>query len=93
MAALRHPKDPVGVEQMLGGEAQTWSELVRRHHLQPTTLQEVCPLRFLDQGIGIGWEIAVSMEKARRAGFDEVVPTHEMFLSLFRRLRAGRIIP
>lgn len=87
------PKDPIGVERMLAGEAQTWSDLVRQHRLQPTTLEEVCPLRFLDQGIGIGWEIAVSMDKARRAGFSEVVPTHEMFLSLFRRLREERIIP
>ncbi len=87
------PRIPVGVEKMLAGRGADWLELVRRHDLQPTTLEEVLPLRFIDQGLGIGWELAVSMEKARRAGFAEVVSSREMFLSLFQRLRDDRLIP
>ena len=70
-----------------------WQALVRRHGLKPGPLSSRVLWPYADYLFSPEWDIISSTSKARRDGFRESVDSTRMFIDLFDRLRAQKIIP
>jgi len=79
--------------EFMADKGPVWDRIVARHSLRPYAYEDVVSWAFADAIFGSDWDIVRSTHKARRYGFGEFLDTEEMFLDLFRRLRAQRIIP
>jgi len=70
-----------------------WQKLVREHGLQPGPLSERVLWPYADYLFAPEWDIISSNAKARRDGYDEIVDSADMFIGLFDRFRAEKMIP
>jgi hypothetical protein len=67
--------------------------MVRKYGLLPYRLDQLANWAFGDYVFNADWDILSSLTKARQHVFHDIVDTEEMFLRLFARLRAERIVP
>jgi len=70
-----------------------WDEIVSEHRLEPHRMDALVKWPFADYVFGCDWDVMTSTTRIRQAGFHDVVDSETMFLDLFRRFRAARIIP
>ena len=70
-----------------------WQALVRQWGLQPVPLSERVLWAYADYLFAPEWDIISSNAKARRDGYAEAVNSTDMFIGLFDRFRAQKIIP
>lgn len=70
-----------------------WETMVERHGLIATPYRDVSSWTFGDFVFAWDYDVIADTSKSRRAGFHEYVDTEEMFLRIFRDLRARKLIP
>ena len=83
----------VNLTETMADKGPLWDEIVARHGLRPHALDQIAAWPFADYVLGADYDVMSSTTKARLAGFHDVVDSEEMFLRLFARLRADRVIP
>jgi hypothetical protein len=77
----------------MADKAPVWDRLVAKHGLEPTPYSDVSSWAFGDFVFGWDYDVIADGSKARRLGFHRHVETEQMFLDIFRDLRARKIIP
>ena len=70
-----------------------WETLVSLSRLERVDLMDRVLWPYADYVFKPEWDIVSSMARARRAGFAASLDSAQMFIGLFERFRAGRIIP
>ena len=87
------PHEPRSLEAEMAGQEQAWREIVAKHGLKPTELNEIASWWHTDGDLGRPVETFADMTKSRALGFLGFRDTERTFLTLFDRLREHRIIP
>jgi nucleoside-diphosphate-sugar epimerase len=87
------PHQPRSLEAEMQGQEQAWRDIVAKHGLQPTELNELASWWHTDGDLGRPVETFADMTKSRALGFLGFRDTERTFLTLFDRLREHRIIP
>ncbi|RZK95768.1 MAG: SDR family oxidoreductase [Rhodococcus sp. (in: high G+C Gram-positive bacteria)] len=87
------PPLPMSMDVVMADKEPVWNGLVAKHGLEPTPHSDVSSWAFGDFVFGWDYDVIADGSKARRLGFHRHVETEQMFLDIFRDLRARRIIP
>ena len=87
------PPLPMSMDVVMADKEPVWKDLVAKHGLKPTPYEDVSSWAFGDFVFGWDYDVIADGSKARRLGFHRYVETEQMFLDIFRDLRARRIIP
>jgi nucleoside-diphosphate-sugar epimerase len=99
------PDERMSLAAWLPEHAEVWDRVVRRHGLQPNSLDQLLGYSHAFADDMLAWTpdgsihearsepLFMSTIKLRRAGFTEFVDTEEMFADLFGRLRERRLLP
>ena len=87
------PPLPMSMEVVMADKEPVWNDLVAKHGLEPTPYSDVSSWAFGDFVFGWDYDVIADGSKARRLGFHRHVETEQMFLDIFRDLRARKIIP
>jgi nucleoside-diphosphate-sugar epimerase len=84
---------PVKLAQMMADKEPVWQRIVAKHGLVAQPLEAVANWPFADFQFSQDYDVITSTTKLRRAGFNDVVDTEEMFLAHLARYREARILP
>jgi len=87
------PVRTVRLAQAMADRESVWQRVTARHGLVETPWEQAALWPYGDFIFTPHWDMMSDTSKLRRYGFWETVDTGEMFLDLFARFRAGRIIP
>ena len=87
------PPLPMSMDVVMADKEPVWNDLVAKHGLAPTPYSDVSSWAFGDFVFGWDYDVIADGSKARRLGFHRHVETEQMFLDIFRDLRARKIIP
>ncbi|PBC48549.1 NAD-dependent dehydratase [Rhodococcus sp. ACS1] len=87
------PPLPMSMDVVMADKERVWNDLVAKHGLAPTPYSDVSSWAFGDFVFGWDYDVIADGSKARRFGFHRHVETEQMFLDIFRDLRARKIIP
>ncbi|MFC0447637.1 SDR family oxidoreductase [Rhodococcus jostii] len=87
------PPLPMSMDVVMADKEPVWNGLVAKHGLEPTPYSDVSSWAFGDFVFGWDYDVIADGSKARRLGFHRHVETAQMFLDIFRDLRARKIIP
>jgi nucleoside-diphosphate-sugar epimerase len=77
----------------MADKSTVWDEVVRRHALRCTRLDELVLWAYGDYQFRPEWDVVSSMAKARALGFNDSVDSGAMFARQFERYRAEKIFP
>jgi nucleoside-diphosphate-sugar epimerase len=81
------------LEAAMANDAELWSDMARRHHLQEADLDRLASPWHTDLDLGRPIEVMTDMANSRRLGFAAWQSTEDSFYDLFAALRAQRLIP
>lgn len=84
---------PVELAGYMADKGEVWRAIVRRHGLRPTELGSLVLWPYGNYVFKPEWDIISDTSRARRDGFAEAVDSERMFLGIFDRLRAWKIVP
>lgn len=87
------PPQKINLQHMMADKAGLWAELIQEHGLQNIPYEQLVSWAYGDFVFTPEYDIISSMTKARLAGFQDVVDSRQMFLSLFDEFRQNRVIP
>ena len=87
------PVQTVKLAQAMADKAPVWERIVARHGLRPVPYAETALWSYGDFVFAPGYDIMSDTLKLRQTGFNDCVDTEKMFIDLFGRLRAARVIP
>ncbi|WP_213015229.1 MULTISPECIES: SDR family oxidoreductase [unclassified Rhodococcus (in: high G+C Gram-positive bacteria)] len=87
------PPLPMSMDVVMADKEPVWKGLVAKYGLEPTPYADVSSWAFGDFVFGWDYDVIADGSKARRLGFHRFVETEQMFLDIFRDLRARKIIP
>ncbi|MGW4339477.1 SDR family oxidoreductase [Rhodococcus koreensis] len=87
------PPLPMSMDVVMADKEPVWNGLVAKHGLAPTPYSDVSSWAFGDFVFGWDYDVIADGSEARRFGFHRHVETEQMFLDIFRDLRARKIIP
>jgi nucleoside-diphosphate-sugar epimerase len=87
------PPLPMSMDVVMADKEPVWKDLVAKHGLKPTPYADVSSWAFGDFVFGWDYDVIADGSKARRLGFHRYVETEQMFVDIFRDLRARKIIP
>lgn len=87
------PPLPMSMDVVMADKEPVWNDLVAKHGLEPTPYSDVSSWAFGDFVFGWDYDVIADGSKARRLGFHRHVETEQMFLDIFRDLRARKVIP
>ena len=79
--------------EFMADKAPLWDAMVKKYGLKPYGFKQVVAWPFGDYVFNCDWDVMSSVTKSRRHGFQDVVDSEEMFVRLFRQLRAEKIVP
>ena len=79
--------------EFMAGKEGLWAELTERHGLRASEFHKLAPWGYADTVFRRNWDNAISMVKANRFGFTEMIDTEEMMRRIFTEFRQARIIP
>ena len=79
--------------QFMQDKAPVWDRIVAKYGLQPTRFADVADWAFADSVFRLEWDQALSVVKAHRYGFCEMVDSENMLAELLAEYRRLRIIP
>jgi hypothetical protein len=84
--------------EYLAQHERDWKTLAARHDLEPFPYEQVArwaqgDYRAPNSRFACEYDVVSDLSKARRHGFSERIDSAQMFLRLFARLRAERVIP
>jgi nucleoside-diphosphate-sugar epimerase len=74
-------------------KAPVWERIVARHKLRPVPFEQTALWPYGDFVFTPGYDIMSDTLKLRQTGFNRCVDTEKMFVELFGKLRAARVIP
>ena len=83
----------------MADKAPLWRAMTEKHGLQPYAYDDLVAWPFADYvfgcgcGCGCDWDVLSDVTKSRRFGFNAVVDSEAMFVSLMRQFRAEPIVP
>ncbi len=83
----------VKLQQTMADKTPVWERIVARHALRPVPYAETALWSYGDFVFTPGYDIMSDTLKLRQTGFDRCMDTETMFIELFERLRAARVIP
>jgi nucleoside-diphosphate-sugar epimerase len=83
----------VKLQQSMADKGPVWERIVARHALRPVAYKDTALWSYGDFVFTPGYDIMSDTLKLRQAGFDRCMDTEKMFIELFERLRAARVIP
>jgi nucleoside-diphosphate-sugar epimerase len=84
---------PMNVENWMRDKAPLWDEIVRRHSLKNTKMQDLAAWGFADFLFNQKFDVVSSMVKIRQAGFHDTINTEEAFIAHMRRYQEVNILP
>lgn len=84
---------PLKLNEWVRDKAPAWANIVRRHGLGETRLDEIADWPFADFHWAQGYDVFSSTTKLRQAGFGEFIDSEAMFLAHLDRYRAAKILP
>lgn len=87
------PVRHISLVRFMADKAPVWERIVRKHGLHDHSYGQIAAWGFGDFVFGSDYDIISDTGKLRRLGFTESVDSEEMFLGMFGRFRAERIIP
>lgn len=87
------PPLPISLADVMADKTELWDQMVREHHLTPTTYDQVSSWTFGDFVFRWDYDVIADTSKSRRAGFHDYVETETMFKNIFQQLRDTRLIP
>ena len=87
------PVKTVKLQQVMADKAPVWERIVARHELRPVPFAETALWPYGDFVFTPGYDIMSDTLKLRQTGFDRCMDTEKMFIGLFERLRAARVVP
>jgi nucleoside-diphosphate-sugar epimerase len=83
---------PLPMARWMADKAPVWERIRARHGLA-LPLDQVASWDFADFFLGLDYDVMLSMNAARRAGFTGFVDSREMVLAQIAGYRAARILP
>ena len=84
---------PMSLHGVMADKAALWQTMKEKYGLADHPYEAVSSWGFGDAVFSWNYDFFADGSKARRLGFHDYVQTDEMFLSVFREMRAERIIP
>ncbi|KQY22686.1 SDR family oxidoreductase [Rhizobium sp. Root483D2] len=84
---------PMSLHGVMADKAALWQTMKEKYGLADHPYEAVSSWGFGDAVFSWNYDFFADGSKARRLGFHGYVQTDEMFLSVFREMRAQRIIP
>jgi nucleoside-diphosphate-sugar epimerase len=87
------PVKTVSLAQVMADKAPVWERIVAKHRLTSVPYGETAIWSYADFVFAPGYDIMSDTLKLRQAGFGECLDTGKMFLDLFEKYRAARVIP
>ena len=87
------PVKTVKLQHAMADKAPVWERIVARHALRPVAYQDTALWSYGDFVFTPAYDIMSDTLKLRQSGFDRCMDTEKMFIDLFERLRAARVIP
>lgn len=84
---------PRPLEQQMADDAPLWRRIAEREGLAEADLSRLASPWHTDADLGRPLEVVTDMSKSRRLGFTAYQPTDDAFFTLFKELRASRLIP
>lgn len=85
--------ETVDLRQEMGRHEAVWNRLVERHGLMRNSYARVADWNFANYAFSNDWDVMSDTTKSRRYGFLEFIDSEEMFLQLFDRFRAAKVVP
>lgn len=70
-----------------------WANIIRRHGLKETRLDDVADWAFADFHWGQGYDVVSNPEKLRKAGFTETIDSGDMLVAHLDRYREAKVLP
>jgi nucleoside-diphosphate-sugar epimerase len=83
----------IPIAQTMKDKAPVWEKIVKEHRLVPTPYEGIALWHAGDFVLRCGYDVVSSTTKIRRAGFGNVVDSHEMFRRMLEDFRSRRILP
>ncbi|HEV7820066.1 MAG TPA: SDR family oxidoreductase, partial [Burkholderiales bacterium] len=83
----------INLAQFMADKAPVWQRIVARHGLRPVPLGETALWSYGDFVFTPGYDIMSDTLKLRQSGFARCLDTEQMFIELFDRLHAARVVP
>jgi nucleoside-diphosphate-sugar epimerase len=87
------PVKTVKLRQTMADKAPVWERIVARHGLRSGPFAQTALWSYADFVFAPGYDIMSDTLKLRQTGFDRCVHTEKMFIDLFGKLRAARVVP
>ena len=87
------PQRRIPLARMMADKGPVWDRIVGKHGLRPYRYEEIVSWSFGDFVFTPEFDIVSSLTKARLYGFHDVVDSEAMFVRIFDRLRADRVLP
>ena len=87
------PMKTMSLVEFMKDKGPVWDDIVRRANLKATDLFKLAPWTYADTVFARGWDNMISMVKANRFGFTEMIDTQVMMTEVMADFRARRIIP
>jgi len=87
------PIKTMSLVEFMSDKAGIWNDIVRREKLKQTDLFKLAPWSYADTVFSRGWDNMISMVKANRFGFTEMIDTRDMMTEIIGDFRARRVIP
>jgi len=84
---------PMKLSEWIRDREPVWNDIVRRHGLVESRIDDVADWHFGDFHWAHGYDICSSPEKLRRAGFRKTVDTEDLFLRHLIQYRDAKILP
>ena len=89
----RYNKREQSLEAEMAGQEQAWREIVAKHDLRPTELNEIASWWHTDGDLGRRVATFADMTKSRDRGFTAYQDSVRSFTDAFDRLRAAKVLP
>lgn len=84
---------PISLLEWVRDKEPAWANIVRRHGLVETSLENVADWTFADFHWAQGYDVFSSLQKLRDAGFAETIDSGKMLLDHLRAYREAKILP
>ncbi len=83
----------ISLVQQMADMRPLWQRLAERHGLQPIPWDQLVAWPFADYVFATSWDVVSNVTKCRQHGFNDVVDSEAMFVSLLSRLRREKVVP
>jgi nucleoside-diphosphate-sugar epimerase len=83
----------VRLEKVMADKGPLWRDIVARHGLRATELEQLVTWSFGDYVFHTEWDVMASTTKARQFGFADCLDTEDMFIEILAQMQDRRFIP